>query len=56
MIASGIGRAGVGMVYYCTIETEEEAEEEEEEEEEEREIQQRMYHKTLVSLTCGADM
>ena len=28
----------------------------EEEEEEEREIQQRMYHKTLVSLTCGADM
>ena len=29
----------------CTIETEEE-----------REIQQRMYHKTVVSLTCGADM
>ena len=37
----------------CTIETAEEAEEEEEEE---REIQQRMYHKTLVSLICGADM
>ena len=29
---------------------------EQEEEEAEREIQQRMYHKTLVSLTCGADM
>ena len=29
---------------------------EEEEEEAEREIQQRMYHKTLVSLTCGTDM
>ena len=39
-------------------EQEEETEEEEEEEEEEaeREIQQRMYHKTLVSLTCGTDM
>ena len=35
---------------------EETGEEEEEEEEAEREIHQRMYHKTLVSLTCGADM
>ena len=40
-------------------EQEEETEEEEEEEAEaqaEKEIQQRMYHKTLFSLTCGADM
>ena len=64
--ASSLGRLCAGPARGCFgqrrqgrwawTEEEEEKEEEEEEEEAEREIQQRMYHKTLVSLTCGADM